>query len=116
MAKVLLVDMDNTLTIGTCWTPEDCLNAEPRQEVIDKVNSLINVWVIVYTARRDEMIPATIQWLRKHNVRYHAISNIKIPACVGYVDDKSIPIDKFLEAEWTVDGKLSTKTYIPGGY
>ena len=115
MAKVLLVDMDDTLTKGTCWTPEDCLNAEPRQEVIDKVNSLTNVWVIVYTARRDELIPATIKWLRKHNVRYQAISNIKIPACVGYLDDKSITIENFLKEEWTVE-EPSTKVYIPGGY
>ncbi len=116
MAKVILIDCDGTLTKGICWTPEDCLNAEPRQEVIDKVNSLSNMWVIVYTARRDELIPATIQWLRKHNVRYHAISNIKIPACVGYVDDNSITIDDFLSKELTVDSKKSTYTYIPGGY
>lgn len=100
VAKVFLIDCDGTLTKSVCWTPEDCLNAEPRQDVIDKVNSLGCVWIIVYTARRDELIPATIKWLRKHNVRYHAISNIKIPSCVGYIDDNSITIEDFLTRDW----------------
>ncbi len=100
MAKVFLVDCDGTLTKSVCFTPEECENAEPRQDVIDKVNSLGCVWVIIYTARRDELIPATIRWLRKHNVRYHAISNIKIPSCVGYIDDNAIPVEDFLERKW----------------
>jgi len=112
MAEVYLIDMDGTLTQGICWTEEDCLHAEPRQEVIDKVNSLRGVWVIIYTARRDNLIPATIKWLRKHNVRYHAISNIKIPACVGYIDDKAVPVEEFLK-----DGfNKKRQVYIPGGY
>ena len=100
MAKVIMIDCDNTLTKETCWTHEECLNAEPRQDVLNKVNSLVNVWIIVYTARADELIPATIKWLRKHNVKYHAISNIKIPADVGYVDDRSITIEDFLNSNY----------------
>lgn len=99
MAKVYLIDMDGTLTKDVCFTEEECEHAEPRQEVIDKVNSLRNVWIIIYTARRDELIPASIRWLRRHNVCYHAISNIKIPSCVGYVDDNSITINAFLKGE-----------------
>jgi uncharacterized HAD superfamily protein len=40
--------------------------------------------VIIYTARRDELISPTLIWLKKHNVPYHAISNIKMPADVYY--------------------------------
>lgn len=97
MAKVYLIDMDGTLTREVCWTEKECLNATPRQEVIDKVNSLAGrYWILIWTARQDELIPATIKWLRKHNVYYHAISNIKIPAGAGYVDDKAITIKDFL--------------------
>lgn len=47
-----------------------------------------NAFVIIYTARKDELIPATLEWLRRNNVRWHAFSNIKIPASL-YVDDKA---------------------------
>jgi len=98
MARVICIDCDGTLTKSVCWTPEECLEAEPNEAVVEKVNSLKNVWIIIYTARADELIPATIKWLRKHSVKYHAISNIKIPAGMGYVDDNSITIDKFLKS------------------
>jgi len=101
MAKVICIDIDGTLTKEVCWCPNQCLEAEPNQEMIDKVNSLGHVyWVILYTARADELIPVTLKWLRKHSVRYHAISNNKIPTDVGYVDDKSITIKDFLERKW----------------
>ncbi len=98
MAKVYGIDMDDTLTKCTCWTPEQCLEAEPNQEVIDKVNSL-NDYIIINTARADELIPATIKWLRKHNVKYHGINNQKIPLSY-YVDDKSVTIEQFLKGEY----------------
>jgi len=37
---IICIDVDGTLTKDCCWTPEDCLKAEPRQEVIDKVNEI----------------------------------------------------------------------------
>lgn len=97
MSKVILIDCDGTLTKSVCWTPEECTDAEPNQDVIDKVNSLKNVWIIIYTARADHLLPATVKWLRMNNVKYHAISNIKIPAGMGYVDDHSVTIEQFLK-------------------
>jgi len=95
--KVIAIDIDGTLTKETCWTEEECLNATPYQEVIDKVNEIfLTNFIVLYTARRDELITATLKWLRKHNVRFHAISNNKIGIDVGYVDDKSITIEDFL--------------------
>lgn len=106
---IICIDIDGTLTKDCCWTPEDCLKAEPRQEVIDKVNEIyLRHFIVIYTARRDELIPATIKWLRKHEIMFHAISNNKIPTDVGYVDDKSISIEEFLKPKHQV--------YIPGGY
>ena len=96
MAKLYCVDVDGTMTNSVCWTPEECLQAVPRQEVIDRVNSLKGVWIMVYTARTDELIPATIKWLRKHNVKYHGISNQKIPADY-YIDDKNLTIQQFIK-------------------
>ena len=96
VAKMYCIDCDQTLTKEVCWTPEQCLNAEPRQDVIDRVNSLKNVWIVVWTARTDELIPATIKWLRKHNVKYHAISNQKIPGDY-YIDDRNLTIEQFIK-------------------
>ncbi len=81
MKKVIAVDVDDYLCKEVCWTIEDCLAATPNTDTIRKVNKLFDYnLIIIYTARRDILIPATIQWLRENQVRYHAISNYKLPA------------------------------------
>ena len=86
--QVICVDLDGTLCNGEAWTEEDCLLATPRTDIIEKVNALYQRnFIVLYTARRDFLIPASLEWLRKNNVRYHAWSNIKIPA-TKYIDDK----------------------------
>ena len=98
MRGILCVDVDLTLTNEMCWTIEDCEKAGPRQDVIDRVNEEAKtVFIVIYTARRDHLIPATLKWLRKHGVTFHAISNNKCPTDIGYLDDKSITIDQFLK-------------------
>jgi hypothetical protein len=88
--KVILVDLDNTLCIGEAWTAQDCISMLPNTKVINKVHKLYQTnFIVIYTARRDKLIPATLQWLRQNNVLYHAISNIKCSADI-YVDDKCI--------------------------
>lgn len=88
--KIILIDLDGTLTKDTAWTPEECLKCRPNQEMIDKINKLHeSKFVVIWTARRDRLIPATLEWLRRNNVMYSAISNLKCSADV-YVDDKSI--------------------------
>lgn len=97
---ILCVDVDGTLTKTVCWTPEECEEAEPRQDVIDRVNEVaLTSFIVIYTARRDLLIPSTLRWLRKHNVTFHAISNNKCPTDMGYLDDKSIKINEFLVRE-----------------
>jgi len=87
--KVIAVDMDGVLCSDEHWTIEDCKSAKPNTINICKVNMLFQKnFIIVYTARRDHLIPATLEWLRRNNVMYHAISNIKMPADV-YYDDKA---------------------------
>jgi hypothetical protein len=88
--KVICVDLDGTLCYGESWTPENVMIAEPKQEIIDKINILYEKnFIVIYTARRDDLIPATLEWLRRNNVRYHAFSNQKIGAD-QYIDDKVI--------------------------
>ena len=88
------VDMDKTLTKDTAWNAADVLNAEPNYEMIAAVNSFgRRDVIIIYTARQDDLIPATLKWLRMHSVRYDAISNIKRAAHI-LIDDKSFnPFD-----------------------
>jgi len=88
--KVILVDLDGTLCNGEAWTVFDCLNALPKQKIINKVNRAYQSnFIVIYTARRDRLIPATLQWLRRNNVMYHAISNHKCSADI-YVENKAI--------------------------
>ena len=91
---IIHVDMDKTLTMETCWTIEECYNVKPNIQMVKAVNTIAQRdVVIIYTARQNHLIPATIDWLNKYNVRYDAISNIKRPTCL-YIDDKSFnPFD-----------------------
>lgn len=86
MRKIILVDIDGTLCREVCWTSEDCKNATPDTQLIKKVNALFEKeFVIIYTARKTELMQATMEWLNTHNIKYHAISNHKIPGDI-YVD------------------------------
>jgi len=90
MMKIILVDLDGTLCKGESFTPEDCLKAKPIAKNIKKVNDLhLTNYIIIYTARRDALLPATLEWLRRNNVQYQAISNKKASAHI-YVDNRSI--------------------------
>lgn len=92
---IIHVDLDCTLTLETCWTPEDCLNAEPNPQMIRAINALAtNNVVIIYTARQDHLLEASVKWLRKVGVRFDAISNNKQASCC-YIDDRSF--NPFLE-------------------
>lgn len=86
---VIGVDMDGTLTQKVCWSEAECESALPNLAVVAKVNALRKRhYVIIYTARGDELIPATLRWLRKHDVYFIGISNHKQPMDM-YLDDRS---------------------------
>ena len=105
MAKVLVVDVDGTLTEEICWTEEECQNATPNQKMIDKLRELyFQYYIVIGTARRVELATATIKWLYKHDVPFNAIDFRKTAGDL-YVDDKCLPIDEFLNAD------LSKKLY-----
>ena len=89
-----MVDMDGTLCEEICFTVEKCLTATPKKAVIEKVNKLYEEnFITIYTARRDQLIEATLTWLRANGVRFHTISNQKIPADY-YIDDRAMRPDE----------------------
>ena len=78
--KIIAVDCDGTLCNEVCFTPRDCLTSTPIKKNIRKVNELYqDNFIVIYTARRSLLISATLMWLEKHDVKFHAISNRKIP-------------------------------------
>jgi len=87
--NIICVDLDGTLCNEVCFTPKEAENATLNKKNAKIVEEYyLNDYVIIYTARKDELISPTLKWLRKNNIRYHAISNLKIPASV-YFDDKA---------------------------
>ena len=87
--QFIMVDVCGTLCYGECWTEMEVLLAEPRLDIIEKVNELFKKnFIVIYTARKDELLTATLEWLEKHEVQYHAISNRKLGADL-YIDDKA---------------------------
>jgi uncharacterized HAD superfamily protein len=100
--QVLGCDMDGTLCTGDCYTPEEAEKAVPRNDIIDKINELSkHNFIVIWTARRDFMIPATLKWLRKNGVTFHAISNNKTPFDC-FCDDRAIrpnELDKLIKGE-----------------
>ena len=91
--KIILCDMDGTLSKGVCWTPEQCLKAKPRLSVIKKIKELAKEgYLIIWTARRDHLIPATMQWCRKHDIPFQAISNNKAAGDL-YIDDHCLNVE-----------------------
>ena len=81
MRKIIGIDLDDTLCVGQHWrVGKDVLDAKPIKEMIKKVNELyITNFIIIYTARQNYLISDTLEWLNKNDVRFHAISNRKIP-------------------------------------
>ncbi len=91
--QIIAVDMDGTICKEVCWDENDCRNATPNNKMIDVVNALSKTkHVVVYTARKDGLIPETLAWLRRHEVKFDSISNNKMPAD-AYIDDKAINAD-----------------------
>lgn len=87
--RIILVDLDGTLCTGDSFTARQCSKAIPIKKNINKVNKLhCSNYIIIYTARRDHLIPATLEWLRRNNVMYQAISNHKSSADI-YIDNRS---------------------------
>lgn len=88
--KNICVDIDNTLCYGEAWSVDEASKAEPRQDIIDKVNELYKSnFICIYTARGDQFLAETKAWLLKHGVKFHAFANGKL-GCDLLLDDKAL--------------------------
>ena len=87
--KVIYCDIDGILTEGEdCWTEEQVRNAKPNLENIKLLNELDKYHhIIIWSARRRELIPATLDWLDKWGVKRQAYSDKK-PAADIYIDNR----------------------------
>ncbi len=98
--KTYAIDLDGTLCHGNAWTPEEVAGLKPRRDAIEKVNTLYSNnelnYIIIFTARKNELMSETFNWLDRHGVKYHAVSNLKMPADL-YVDDKAINVEDWLK-------------------
>jgi len=80
MKQLLLVDVDEHLTVEECFTVEECAKATPNQDWVDWTNRHYEEdFIIIYTARRDRLTEVTKDWLHKNKVKYHCYNNTKIP-------------------------------------
>ncbi len=91
---VVAIDIDGTLTKEICWNEDQCKKANPSKLVKKVISAYKDVLVVLWTARREEFIPTTLQWMVKNNVPFHAVSTEKMAATL-YIDDKTInPVPK----------------------
>lgn len=98
--SLILMDVDGTLTKEICWSESDCLSATPNIPLIEWSNRQYyrKCTIIIYTARHESLRQATNYWLKKNEVRFHALRMNKIPATI-LVDDRTITPDQLLK-EW----------------
>ena len=95
-AIVVSVDLDGTLCEDQCWTSAQCLDATPKYNIIEMINKIgFEKYIVIFTSRRDELIPSTLKWLRKHGVKFQAISNNKSASDL-YIDDKTLDVEELL--------------------
>ena len=93
--KVYSIDIDGSLTKSSAWNEQECLDAEPRLDAIEKVNELALLnFIVIHTARRHELYLPTIVWLNKHNVRFHAVSFAKMPCDIIFDLDAVNEVNK----------------------
>jgi len=107
--KTIIFDVDDTISVTTT---HDWENAEPRWQVINKLNKLYEEgWtIILITARGQVSCNGNFEeadkkyrekmegWLKKHGVKYHMLSFEKYLASY-YVDDKSLTPEEFIKLD-----------------
>ena len=100
------IDIDGVISKKLIWTPRDSylrlrkmlLYIKTNKEVIKRINKLYREGhvIILNTSRIWNDYDVTIEWLKKHKVKYHQLIMAK-PLCDVYVDDKNISVEEFLK-------------------
>jgi uncharacterized HAD superfamily protein len=88
------VDLDGTLTLdkNKGWNDKECLEAKPNLKMVEIVNK---AWhdghtIIIWTARRWSRREATVYWLQKNDIKYHALNMSDKPNVDYFIDDRAI--------------------------
>ena len=93
---VLGIDVDGTLCKEICFTAEECRNATPRFEVINRIKEVFkDHFVVIATARRFDLAEETLIWLDRYHVPYNAIT-FKKPAVDWLIDDRVQDVENFI--------------------
>lgn len=95
---LIAVDLDGTLCEGEFWGEGE--EPIPKLDNIAIVEELYKLkhHIIIYTARHHSLRAKTEDWLRKYNVRHHAlVMGEKKLAADLYIDDKAVNANKFFE-------------------
>lgn len=88
--KIIAVDIDETLTNEVAWEKEDIVKSTIDEEMVEKINRLARQnFILIYTARRDHLIPDTLKWLRRWGIESHGFNNQK-PPFDYYIDQKNL--------------------------
>jgi len=112
--KRIILDLDNTLTLGNDSVPYDDL--KPNVEMVNQLNVYKDKGfeIIIYTSRNmntyknsigkinANTLPNIISWLNKNNIHFDEVY-IGKPWCGDegfYVDDKAIRPDEFINLEY----------------
>ncbi|MDA7691557.1 HAD-IIIC family phosphatase [Methylophilaceae bacterium] len=112
--KRIILDLDNTLTLGNDSLPYDDL--KPNVEIVKQLNVYKDKGfeIIIYTSRNmntyknsigkinANTLPNIISWLNKNNIHFDEVY-IGKPWCGDegfYVDDKAIRPDEFINLEY----------------
>ncbi len=86
---VVAIDMDGTITDGVCWEVSECEKAKLTLFSEEVKDFFEKSFVVIWTARKNILIPATLKNLDKHGIPFHAVSTEKMSADL-YIDDKTI--------------------------
>ena len=97
--KVFIIDIDGTICehVRNEDGVEPMRRARPFQDSLDAINKLYDEghFICFFTARTDEHIAVTKEWLEKHKVKYHQLI-VNKPRKIGvfkeyhFIDDAPV--------------------------
>ncbi|MFP3190864.1 MAG: phosphoheptose isomerase [Thermoproteota archaeon] len=102
--KIFIIDIDGTIceNIRNEEGIERMRNAKPYWDSIKKINELYDQghYICFFTARTDEHKEVTIEWLKRHGVKYHQI-----------IFNKPRKVDPYDEYHYIDDVHVRATTY-----
>ncbi len=102
--KIFIIDIDGTIcdNVRNEEGIEAMRKAKPYQNSIDRINKLYEEghYICFFTARTDEHVAVTEEWLKSHAVKYHRL-----------IVNKPRKIPPYDEYHFIDDAKVRATTY-----